>query len=97
SGDQTKATISPTSVTIAAGQTLPSTTPNVTGVAHGSTTITASATGLNSAVSQVAVASMDILMPASLTLAPGAFQEFDITLAKPATAPLVVNLASSNT
>ena len=97
SGDATKATISPASVMIAAGQTAPSQTPTVTGVATGQTTITASATGLNSAVSQITVASMDIIMPPAFTVAPGVQQEFDVALAKPAQAPTVINLSSSNT
>ncbi len=96
SGNTNVATVSPSSVTISAGQTQPLAQPTITGVASGQATITASATGLNPATSQVTVAAMDIVMPATLTLSPGDFQEFPVSLAKAAQNATVINLTSSN-
>lgn len=53
--DTTKATISPTTVTIPAGQTASSVTPTLTGVAPGTTTLTATATGLTAKTINVTV------------------------------------------
>ena len=62
------AAISSSSVIISAGQTQPPRQPNLTGVANGSTTITAQATGLATASTQVNVGVSVTLAPANLTI-----------------------------
>ena len=68
SSDPSKATISTSSVIINAGQTQPSRQPNITGVADGTTTITAQAAGLATASTQVNVGVSVVLTPAHLSI-----------------------------
>ena len=85
------------SVTMAAGAT--TATVPVTAVAAGSSVITASLAGLTSATANVTVTSTtsgDILMPATMTIAPGTTVDFPIVLARPAVNTTYVELFSSD-
>lgn len=98
SSDPSKVTISPANIFIAQGGT-GSNQPNVTGVAVGSVTITASASGFPSATAQVIASSTSalILSPGSLTIIGAGTQ--NLTLSLPSPAPvggLTVNLNSTN-
>ncbi len=64
SGDTNTLTVSPTTVTISARATTPSVTPQVTGVAGGSTTITASSGGYISDTETVTVSTLSLPCPA---------------------------------
>jgi Putative Ig domain len=99
SSDTSKVTV-PQSVTIAAGQTQPATQPQVTGVAVGSATITASSSGLTSGMGTVTVqtATTVSFSPPSLTISGTSTQNLTLTLSNPAPAGgLTFNVSSSNT
>ena len=98
SSDTSKATVT-SSVTIAAGQTTPATQPQVTGVAFGSATISASGGGYVSDSKTVTVgASLGFGPTGGLTLVGATPQTLNLTLSAPAPAGgLVVNLAASPT
>ncbi|MGA2600863.1 MAG: PKD domain-containing protein, partial [Bryobacteraceae bacterium] len=98
STDTTTLTISPATVTIAAGSTTPSTQPTITGVAVGSATINASAPGYTSSSLLVPVNNVQISLPSGASVALAASTSFQVTLATPApTGGLTVTLSSSNT
>ena len=70
----------------------------VTGVAPGSTTITASANNYVGAGATVNVtaATGDILLPQGLVITPGEFKTFTVTLAQPAASATFINLTVSD-
>ena len=89
------ASVAPSSVDIAAGQTTASFT--VTGVAIGTATLTASGTGYADGTAQIGVTN-NVITVGSLNMAPGQTQGFPVTLATPApVGGSTVNLTSSNT
>ena len=97
SSDPSKATVSLGGVTIAAGETLPTRQPNLNGLVQGTTTITASATGLNSATSLVTVGQSATLSPANLSiLGTTGDGNLTLTLSSPAQSNLIFTLTSSN-
>jgi hypothetical protein len=96
SSDPAKATI-PASVFIAFGKLAPDTTPQVTGVNFGTTTISASAPGFTGDSQSVLVTATLTLSPSSLTIAAGGTQNLTLTLSAQAPAGgTVVNLSSEN-
>ena len=95
--DTTKLTISSTSIIFAAGSTTPSSTPQITGVALGSATITASATNFATVTDTIQVAPNISFSPATLSV-PG-FVNKNLNLVLSSAAPVggqVINLSSSN-
>lgn len=98
SGDTSKLTISPVSVSIAAGQTTPTAQPTITGVNLGTANISATAIGYTSASSPVQVTATLSYAPSSLTiLGTGATQNLTLNLSANAPAGgLSVNTSSSN-
>ncbi len=89
--------ISPTSVTIAAGATQATIAPQVTGVAPGSATITASAPTYTSASQNVSVNASITLTPQNPTVTVNNSQNLTLTLSGPAPAGgLTFNISSSN-
>jgi hypothetical protein len=98
SGDTSKVTISPATVSIAQGATAPSTQPQVTGVGPGSAIITASASGYAPATAQVQTTATITFVSQNVTI-PGLVTQ-NLTLNLSAAAPsggVVINLTSSNT
>jgi PKD domain. len=96
SGDSSKVTISPASVTILAGQTQPSLQPQVTGVSFGSAIISASAIGYSTGSQTVQSGAALSFSPASLTFVGPGTQNITLNLSSAAPAGgLVVNLSSS--
>lgn len=96
SNDPTKATVSPSSVFIPAGQTQPAVQPQVTGTGPGSTTITATAPGFVSASIAVQTTASLSLTPQNITLPNSGTQLVTVTLSGPApSAGLVVNLTTT--
>ena len=96
SSDTSKVTVSP-SVFIEAGATLPAVAPQVTGVALGSATITATASGYASDSRSVQVVSNLSFSPSTLSIGVGATQNLTLNLSGPAPAGgLNVTLTSSN-
>lgn len=98
SNDTSKVTISPASVFIPQGSSL-SSQAQVTGVSNGSATITASASGWNSASQVVQVATSTGTMsfsPSSATIAGTGTKTFSLILSAPAASGLTVNLSSTN-
>ena len=87
--------LSTTSVPIDAGQTHPTTQPQITGGNFGSATISASAPGFTSASQSVKVgASLSFSAPTVMITGPDT-QNLTLTLSAPAPAPLVVNLSAT--
>ena len=98
SSNTSKLTVSPGTITIAAGQSSPATLPQITGVDIGSVTITASATGYTTAVAPAQVSSIVSYAPSSLTIVGATTQNFVLTLAgTPPAAGIAVAVSSSNT
>ncbi len=98
STDPTKATISPATVFIAAGQTQPASQPVLTGVSPGSAAITASAPGFISASSTVQTTASLSLAPQNITINSGITQNLTLTLSGPAPAGgITLKLAASPT
>ena len=98
SSDTSKVTITPATVTIAAGQTTPPTQPTVTGLTYGTATINATAPGYTAASSAVQVTTTMSFASQSLTINGIVTQNVTLTLAAPApSGGLTVNLTSSNT
>jgi hypothetical protein len=99
SSNTSVATISPASVTIAAGNTTPTTQPKVTGVNLGSVNVTASAAGYTAGVQPVTSIATVSYSPSSLTIVGGAGTgTFKLTLSGAApSGGLTVNLSSSDT
>ena len=102
-GNPSTATVSPSTVFIAPGATTPRAAPAVTGSNAGSTTITASATGYPSAITQLQVTSGNTgstamsFWPGSLTIPANTTQNLTLNLSAAASSPITVNLSSSNT
>jgi uncharacterized protein YjdB len=99
SGDPTKVTLPP-SVFIAAGATTPATPVQITGVAAGTATITATAPGYatgTGVVQVVATGGTSAFSPATLTLNAGSTNNLILTLSAAAPATLTATLASTNT
>ena len=97
SSDPSKVTVTPASVTIAAGATAPAAQPQVTGVNFGSSTITASAPGYAPATGQVQVNATAQFAPGSLTI--NGFVSQNLTLNLSVAAPtggLTINLSSDS-
>jgi hypothetical protein len=90
--------ISSPTVFIPAGQTQPAAQPQVTGIALGSATITASAPGFTNGSGTVQVTANISFSPSTLTMAPGQTQNLTLTLSANApTGGLTFNVSSSNT
>ncbi len=96
SSDPSKVTISPTSVFIAAGSSTPGTQPQITGVALGSATISASASGYGPTNQIVQVNGALTFSPPNLTINSPAAQTLTLMLSVSAPAGLTVSLNSSN-
>jgi hypothetical protein len=97
SSDTTKATVSPLTVFIAAGQTKPATQPQVTGVNFGTPNINASAPGYTPASLPVQVTATLSFSPTMATIIGTATQNLTLTLSVPApSGGVVINLSSSN-
>ncbi len=95
--DQSKATLSATSVTIPAGATTPAVQPTITGVGPGTVIIGASAPGFLSASQAVTVVGAFTLAPATLNLPSGSTQNLTLTMSGPApVGGLTANLESNN-
>ena len=98
SSDTSKITISPSTVTIAAGQSSPATAPQITGVNLGSANITATAPVYTSASQAVQVTASLSFSPQTLTLSGKETKNLTLTLSGPAPAGgLTFNVSSSNT
>jgi len=90
-------TLSSSSVFIPAGSATPSVQPTMTGAGPGSSTITAAATGFNSATQTVNVTASFTLSPATISFPSGSSQNLSLTVSGPAPpGGLTVNLSSSN-
>jgi hypothetical protein len=99
-GDPSKATLSSGTAFIPSGATVPNATPQLTGNAVGSTTITVSAFGFPTATTQVQVTSPITLTlsPSSITINGNGTQNLTLTASQPAPAGgLTINLVSGNT
>jgi trimeric autotransporter adhesin len=97
SSDPSKATISPAAVFIPQGQTSLTRNPVLTGVAAGSTTISATAFGLNGDSQVVLVGAAANLVPDSLTISGiGSGQQLSLTLSSPASSNVIFSLSSTN-
>ncbi len=97
SSDTSKVTISPATVTIAAGQTQPATQPQITGVNFGSSTITASAPGYATGSQTVKVAAGLSFSSSSVTITGPATQNLTLTLSGPAPTAITVTLTANPT
>ncbi|HXS96501.1 MAG TPA: PKD domain-containing protein [Candidatus Limnocylindrales bacterium] len=98
SSDTSRVTVSPASVTIAAGQITPAVQPTMTGVNFGSATITASASGYSAGSSSIQVLATAVFAPPQITIDGVTTQNVALALSNPA--PLggvVMNLVSTNT
>jgi hypothetical protein len=97
SSDITKVTVSPGSIAIAAGQTVPAVQAQVTGVNLGSANINATAPGYTSASQLVTVGATIVFAPATASITGTATQNLMLDLSAPAPAGLTFSLVSSNT
>ena len=96
SSDTTKATITPSTITIPQGATTPGTPPVVNGIAFGTAVISASAPGLTGASQSVQVAAILAFVPDTLTVGSGSPKNITLTLSGPAPAGgLNISLTSS--
>ena len=101
--DNTKVTLSTTSVFIGAGSTTPNVQPQITGLTTGVATISASASGYTPASRAIQVQAAQVSMtlnfsPTSLTMAGVGTSNLQLNLSSPAPAGgLTVNLVSNNT
>jgi trimeric autotransporter adhesin len=97
SSDPSKITITPSSIFIAGGATVPLTQPQVNGITFGSVTINASAPGFASATQTAQVTGALNLSPSDLTISGTGTQNLILTLSVPAPAAgFTINIASSN-
>src|ERR1039458_7009065 len=97
STDTTKATVSPATVLIPAGQTKPAAQPQVTGVNFGSPNIYATAPGYTPASLPVLVTATLAFSPPTGTIIGTATQNFTLNLSVPApSGGVIINLSSSN-
>ncbi len=99
SSNTSMATVSPTSITIAAGGSAPTVQPNITGANIGSANITVSAANYTTATAAVQVTgTLTSLTPASPLIYGTSTQTFTLTLSTTApTGGITLNLSSSNT
>jgi hypothetical protein len=98
SSDQSKVTLSSTSVTIPAGSTTPAVQPTLFGAGPGTAIIGASAPGFLSASQAVTVVGAFTLTPPAINLPSGSTQNLTLTLSGPApTGGLTANVESNNT
>ena len=88
--------VSPSSVTIAAGSTTPATQPQVTGLSVGSANITASATGFAPGTGTVNVTAALAFAPQNITLGAGGSQTVTVALPAKTVNPLTVTLTSDD-
>ena len=95
SSDSTKVSISPASVSIAAGQTQPSSQPQVTGGNFGSATISANAPGFTAASQSVTVGAALSISPQTSTITGPDTRTLTLNLSAPAPSDLAVNLSAS--
>ena len=97
--DPAKATFTIQNVVFGAGQTQPTVQPRLNGLSGGSVTITATASGLNNAVTTALVTGTSagaILLPATASIAQGQVISYPVSLTAAApTGGVVINLASS--
>jgi hypothetical protein len=91
SSDSTRMTISPASVTIAAGQTQPAAQPQITGVNFGTATINASAPGYTTGNQSVNVAAALGFTSPNVSVSGPETQNVILTLSAPAPAAMTVN------
>jgi hypothetical protein len=97
SSDTSRATVSPATLTIAAGQTTPASQPQVTGVNVGSANISASAPGYGAATAAVQIGATVAFTPASLTVVVSSTQNAPLSLSAPAPpGGLALSISSSN-
>ena len=97
SSDSTRVTVTPSTVTVNAGQTTPASQPQVTGVNVGSASITASAPGYTSSTAAVQVSASVSFTPQNVTINPSSIRDLTLNLSAAApTGGLTVNLSSSN-
>ena len=100
-GDPTKASLTLTSVVFNAGQTQPVTQPRVTGLVGGTTTVSASASGLNNAVTNITVTGGSngaIILPSTTSITQAQVVQYPISLTAPApVGGVTVTLSSSVT
>lgn len=94
SSDSAKVSISPSTVTIAAGQTAPATQPEVRGVSIGSANLTASATGYTPATQSVRTTATLSFVPATLTITGLTTQNATLRLSAVTPTPLTISLGS---
>jgi hypothetical protein len=97
SSDPSKVSVSPATVTIAAGQIAPPSPPKVNGVSIGSASITAAATGFTSATATVNTTATLAFAPPNVTILGFVTQNVVLNLSAVTPVPVVVNLSSSNT
>ena len=98
SGDTSKVSVFPASVSIGAGLTQPAVQPQVTGVNFGSASISASASGYTTGSQSVTVTATISFSPANLSIAAPGSQNLSLNLSAPApTGGLTFTLSSSNT
>ena len=97
SADDSKLTISPQTIFFNAGQTAPTSQPNVTGVAEGTVAISASGSGLTTASTNVRVGYSLTFTPGTLAITGTAVQNLTLTLNTATPVNLTVNVSSGNT
>jgi hypothetical protein len=97
SSDSSIVSVSPSSVTIAAGATTPAIQPQVTGSSVGSANITASATGYSSGTGAVNVTASLVFSPQDVSVGAGGSQVVTLSLPAKTVNPLNVTLASDDT
>lgn len=97
SSDTSKLSIAPASIQIPAGLIAPAAQPRITGVALGSASITASASGYKSVTDPVVIGLSISFSPATLSIIGTATQNLTLTLSAPApSGTLSVNLSSTD-
>ncbi len=90
-------TVNPTYFLIPAGATTPTRPPQLTGVAFGTATITASSTGLTSSSQMVSVTGSLSFSPPTLTITANTKHQLTLTLSSPAPAGgLTINISVDN-
>jgi hypothetical protein len=97
SSDSSIVSVSPSSVTIAAGATTPATQPQVTGLSVGSANITASATGYSPGTGAVNVTASLVFSPQDVSVGAGGSQVVTLSLPAKTVNPLNVTLTSDDT
>ena len=95
SGDGSRLTISPSTIFFAAGQLTPASQPNVTGVAEGTVTVSATGSGLTAAATNVRVGYTLSFVPATVAITGTSAQNLNLTLSSATPTNLTVNLSSA--